>query len=385
MVLLIVVGGCGRISFDPSSDAAADARLAIDATVDAPRPVLGPGSWAPTPPSPLAPRLWTSAVWTGVEYIVMGGALDIPAYNQTPTGARFDPAAQTWRAMSTAGAPNAHTQLLAWSGRELLVFGGAQQFLSTDEAGRYDPSTDTWAPISAVNKPSPRVYGVGVWIGTRWFVWGGYGAGQRDDGGLYDPATDTWTPLSTVGAPSGRSFAHGVWTGTEVIVWGGCDGPMGACPGMRGDGGIYNPTTNTWRVMSGINAPAARADQVAAWSGSEMIVFMGATTMDLGSPIGDGGRYDPATDTWRPLSTTNAPGARVGCASGWMSDKLVIWGSSGFTDGFLYDPTADQWSPITSTNAPSRRQRFAYATSARSLLVWGGSQLDDTGAIWTAD
>jgi len=156
-------------------------------------------------------------------------------------------------------------------------------------------------------------------------------------------------------------------------------------PGVRNDGGIYDPATNTWRAMSTINAPAPRADPVVEWTGTELVVFGGATAMDLGAAVNDGGRYDPVTDTWRPLSTTSAPAARISTASAWLGDKLIVWGNFCYRDGFLYDPVADAWSPIDEAGAPSRRQRFAYAGGPRSLFVWGGSQLDDTGAIWTSD
>ena len=39
-----------------------------------------------------------------------------------------------------------------------------------------------------------------------------------------------------------------------------------------------------------------------------------------------GGRYDPATDSWRPTSTQNAPSARSGPTAVWTGSEMIVWG-----------------------------------------------------------
>ena len=46
----------------------------------------------------------------------------------------------------------------------------------------------------------------------------------------------------------------------------------------------------------------------AVWTGSEMIVFGGMSS--VGTIYGDGRRCDPATDTWTLLPATGSPGER---------------------------------------------------------------------------
>jgi hypothetical protein len=46
-------------------------------------------------------------------------------------------------------------------------------------------------------------------------------APSYDTGGLYDPATNTWTPTPTGSAPTARADHVAVWTGSRMIVWGG--------------------------------------------------------------------------------------------------------------------------------------------------------------------
>ena len=53
-----------------------------------------------------------------------------------------------------------------------------------------------------------------------------------------------------------------------MIVWGGANGSLNT-------GGRYNPSTDSWTATSMTNAPSARADHTAVWTGSEMIVWGG--------------------------------------------------------------------------------------------------------------
>ena len=59
--------------------------------------------------------------------------------------------------------------------------------------------------------------------------------------------------------------------------------------------------------MTGICAHSARSSHTAVWTGTEMIIW-GGTLPVAPNPIlrGDGARYDPLFDLWRPMSTVNA-------------------------------------------------------------------------------
>jgi hypothetical protein len=56
-----------------------------------------------------------------------------------------------------------------------------------------------------------------------------------------------------------------------------------------------------------------------------------------------GGIYDPATDTWRPTSTTAAPNGRSSHTAVWTGAGMIVWGGTvgpftGFNTGGIYDP-----------------------------------------------
>src|SRR5437867_3646146 len=186
-----------------------------------------------------------TAVWTGNEMIVWGGASSGPIYFNT--GGRYNPSTDSWTATSTSNAPDAravHTAV--WTGSEMIVWGGGtggSTFFNT--GGRYNPSADSWTATSLTNVPAGRVQHTAVWTGSQMIVWGGVDSGGYfNTGGRYDPSTDSWTATSTTGAPSARTLPKSVWTGSEMIIWGG-----GAAP-LLNTGGRYNPSSDSWTAPS---------------------------------------------------------------------------------------------------------------------------------------
>ena len=69
-------------------------------------------------------------MWTGAEMIVWGGVNDAQAdgvndsNRYVATGARYNPATDTWTEMTTTGAPPARLTCGVWTGDGLLTFGG---------------------------------------------------------------------------------------------------------------------------------------------------------------------------------------------------------------------------------------------------------------------
>lgn len=351
--------------------------------------IRGPGSWSPTAPSPLAPRQWIDAVWTGSELLVIGGAID-DVFTATDTGASYDPATDTWTELAPIDIGARHTVTPVWTGNLAVFWGGGAGPAAATGGSRYDPATNSWAAITETGSPGARIYATSLWTGDRLLVWGGWSdtSVHLGTGSLYDPIADVWTPMSTTGAPSARSFAAAVWTGQVAIIWGGCSGPLPDCATPHGDGAMYNPETDRWLPMSEEGAPAARSQASAVWTGAEMILFGGSTGANSGDPVNTGYIFDPADNSWRPISTDSAPTARTDPAAAWAGDKMLVWGGAmGATTGFLYDPVADAWSPMENTaGRPDPRSRFAYGvTGDNRLFVWGGRLADDSGAVWTPE
>src|SRR2546430_964543 len=64
-------------------------------------------------------------------------------------------------------------------------------------------------------------------------------------------------------SPGPRELHTAVWSGTEMLVWGG-----GTAGIFLNNGGRYNPATDTWRSITLSNAPSGRWVHGAAWTGT---------------------------------------------------------------------------------------------------------------------
>jgi N-acetylneuraminic acid mutarotase len=320
-------------------------------------------------------RAYHQAVWTGSEMIVWGGWG--PPFGELSTGARYSPSSNTWAPISpgAGGIPERAQHGAVWTGSEMIVWGGQVNSTPvTNSGGKYNPSLDNWTPTSmASGVPTPRMNPAAAWTGTEMLVWGGT-TGNIDfrSGSRYNPASNTWTAIPTTNAPSARHDESSVWTGSELIVWGGQDQALTPF----NDGGRYNPATNTWTPTSlGANVPDARYAHSAAWSGSEMLVWGGA---DINGVLATGGRYTPTTDSWAATSTgANLPAARRSHTGVWTGTAMTVWGGfdgSELNTGARYNPGTDSWSPTsTSPDVPTARQSHTAVWTGEEMVVWGGS------------
>ena len=323
-----------------------------------------------------------TAVWTGSEMIVWGGAY-FNGFNFTDlnTGGRYNPSTDSWTATNTGSVPSArYLHKAVWSGSEMIVWGGWNGSFLLNSGGRYNPGTDSWTATSTTNAPSARDGHTAVWTGSEMIIWGGHDIliGFANTGGRYNPGADSWTATSTANAPIGRDGHTAVWTGIEMIVWGGENGNSG----YLNTGGRYNPRTDTWAATSTTNAPTARYAHTAVWSGSEMIVWGGT---DASSYFDTGGRYNSSTDSWTATSTTNVPTARAFHTAVW-NGNVIVWGgfdsSGNFNTGGVYSPGTDTWTPTSTTNAPNARAYHTAVWSGSEMIVWGGTDASsyfDTG------
>jgi len=231
-----------------------------------------PATWS------LCPR---DAVWTGKEMLVWG--CDLLAY---------DPAANAWRRL-----PNPPTRhgIVAWTGRELIGWGGGCCGDVSDDGSAYNPVTNTWrklapAPVSGQQSP------IGAWTGRELVVLNGHGPeGDRVGGAAYNPTKDSWRRI-----PSRRGIRalRAVYDGNEIYAIGG--------KGVLG----FNPSNNAWRELP----RAALGDGAAAWTGNRLIVSGSATNA-----------YDPPRDLWTTFDSSPL-GSRDDAAVAWTGHELIVWG-----------------------------------------------------------
>lgn len=323
-----------------------------------------------------AGRSGHTAVWTGSEMIVWGGTVTAYPYSACwNDGGRYNPVANSWTAMTTNGAPAPrYIHTAVWTGSEMIIWGGTIEIGPIGffgDGGRYNPAADSWTAMTTNGAPSPRAGHTAVWTGHEMVVWGGYKYGyslfrERNDGARYDPSTDTWSPTAANGAPFARQGHTAVWTGREMIIWGGFNYDSLIYTTLN-DGGRYNPSGDFWTAVTTNGAPLGGDGHTPLWTGTEMIVW-GIRSYTIGS---DGGRYNPASNSWRSVTTNGAPLAG-GHTAVWTGNEMIVWGGEFEIGGSRYSPASDSWTPVTMTGAPPARQGHTAVWTGHKMVVWGG-------------
>ncbi len=271
-------------------------------------------SWRTLAPSPLAPEPgWGLLdVWTGSEWLVW--SYDVA------DGMAYEPSSDTWRLLAprppvSQGAGGGWVPIAVWTGTEALFWGGFDHCAGADCVGvglGFDPATDEWRPLA----PAPighRQFHGGAWTGDELVVWGGTewrgAANDGQQGAAYDPTTDSWRLLAPVEVVFSDARSGTLWTGSEVVFGG--HQPL-----------AYSPAADAWRVIAGSPADVsqtysvidggflvdhahppeiARLDGITGrfsdgqsyvdvcwtppvWTGSELLIWGGAVCFDENSP-----------------------------------------------------------------------------------------------------
>ena len=331
--------------------------------------------------SDLAGRIFHTAVWTGQKMMVWGGGGAGQFFND---GGIYDPGKNQWEPITTESAPAPRWGHAAvWTGCDMLVWGGRSQFQPTEHknsGGCYFLAKNQWKPMTQVGAPEPRSHLAAVWTGYEMLVWGGWGdAGVAySNGGRYDPAKDEWTALPPADLMPRMDPAF-VWTGTEFIIWGGA--ASGGSERTYNDGARYNPKTGTWTLLPTEGAPPSARCLTAFWTGEEMLVWggyhVGAQAEFQNQPIG--ARYNPKTDTWKPIAANPELGRRVSYAAVWTDREMVVWsgggmpGPSALEGGARYNPVTDSWTPMTRKGEGRPRSYASGIWTGEGALFFGGS------------
>ncbi len=362
----------------PIDVSAASAKPACTRTNTVPaNPEPWSGSWEALPQGPVDPRGLASVAWTGDELIVWGGEAG-NEQARSADGAALDVATGTWRMVAPAGLTPRSEHAAVWTGTSMIVLGGAGVYPSRpDDAAAYDPNVDRWRPLP----PSPiggTEFPAAAWTGTEVLVWGGTrggGVAPEARGAAYRPATNRWRRIPNPPIP-GRRQAASAWTGCELVVFG---GDPARFPIDGNTGAVYTPRTRTWRALptppfgTDLLYSTLRYPQL-VWTGREVILWGYLRTADGG--IAPAAAYNPASDQWRrlpdpPLDFADPWEGSGGHQAVWAGDAMIATTGNLDVHGtrtLRLDPDTGEWSELPSP--PDGENYFG-------TLIWTGDALID--------
>ena len=240
------------------------------------------------------------------------------------------------------------------------------------------------APIAA------RWDAASAWTGRQLLIWGGDYGPRGDqlagDGAAYDPTTKRWTKLPA--APiSARTQLASVWTGSELFIWGG-----DAADGISGNGAIYNPVTMKWRKLPA-GPLSGRTGAQAVWVDNEVIVIGGdpaalSTTQQVHTDLA---AFSPTMNQWTalapmPLTANQLVLAVVAVAT---NDRLYAWeewqrsvedanGSGTIYSGidlYIFDPTRNTWTPDVAASRPTDGMADNNSPAGIESAIWTGANI----------
>ena len=302
------------------------------------------GSWKRMAEAPIEGRSSYVAVEIDRGTFIWGGE----PLGSSAIGAIYDAARDRWTPTAPAPDDGRLEVASAWSGQEVLVWGGYRGLTKLGDGLAYDPSEDRWRAIpTAPIKPG---FAEGAWTGREFLV-----VSSEAEAAAWDPAIQRWRRLSDAPLPPGAM--ESVWTGTEFLVLGIGDGTTEPVIGAALD-----PATGRWRPIADVPYDGLILGIPARWTGVEM-VFVGHA-------------YDPRADRWRALRAANCSPKAVsyGVWSGrWLISQVAA-----------YDATRDRC--LTLPRSPDRpgfdgMQTHEFHTpfwADGRLVVWSGGTGADT-------
>ena len=214
--------------------------------------------------------------------------------------------------------------MIIWGGINYSTLAGTFVETPLSTGARYNPASNTWTPLSTNGAPTARSYHFAVWTGSQMLVWGGNTAqGGTATGGLYNPITDSWTPMNTANAPTDAGQARfAAWTGSELVF-------LSSEPSARS----YTPATDTWRTLPIPLTDAQSAPKV--WTGSALVVFGGSDQNTAATQT-----FNWALQRWTVRASGKLPGLGFDESSKavWLGDSALILDARSTTPLLRYRP-----------------------------------------------
>ncbi len=331
--------------------------------VTTPGPGLLPPRWSRLPATPLGSRSGHVMAWTGTQLLVWGGADEHAVRND---GAAFDVATGTWAPLPPSPLqPSSASLLGTWTGTELLVWDNDASDATHRTGAAYDPTTHTWRTIAPSPLPADQATSVVAWDGHEALLWSasaptGTAEPVRTFFAGYDPVADRWQMLDP--GPLDVNGVAGAWDGHELLLTGWLDNhPNGVFPaGGTRPAAAYDPAARTWRAIAA-PVPSLQEPLTVAWDGHELLTV----TYNL-----DWSSYDPSTDRWAPIASVPMQAGECGPQSATLGTTVFLYYCGAAA---VFDVTNRVWTPIATPFAPHAPATPSTGYPPNTPLVAAGS------------
>jgi N-acetylneuraminic acid mutarotase len=253
---------------------------------------------------------------------------------------RFDPASGKWKRLSSMPEATTHSAV-AYDGEIIWSIGGyigAQHDAATNHVWKYSVAANTWS--RGPDLPAPRGGGGAAIVnGQLHFFSGSPNDGPTDRGEHWSLPLDgstTWDARERY--PNPVTHLSAVSLGDKIYAFGG-EKAWDEQNGNQTEAYRYDPVMDKWTSIASL--PKARSHFASStFVAGEKIVAIGGSTNGgtQGLAMSDADEYDPATNTWRTL--TSIPESLKVPVAGYIRGKFYVTTGS---IGEFADPQKDTW------------------------------------------
>jgi N-acetylneuraminic acid mutarotase len=275
---------------------------------------------------------------------------------------------------------------------DVVIFGG-------DNAGALGSDTWIWhsdhgvweARNGGLTRPPARAGAAGAVDASRnrLVVFGGVakalGSEKLGDVWEYDVGKGTWTQGTSSGGPTARVYAASAYDSARqrVLFFGG----LGSAD--SGETWAWDGAANHWQLLTS-SGPSPRYGAAMAYDSvhDRFVLFGGTVSSASGVALADTWKFDPSSNTWSLVSSTSAPPGRTAHALAFdpESERVVLFGgtgssSAGLADVWLFDGGSDDWSALQTEGNLSQRAGHAlvFDPYRHALLAIGGLDYSSSG------
>ena len=319
------------------------------------------------PPAPIIPCAisWTQAPLGKPQYNMLQQSLRYAQFaDGRPVGVYWDTdngqvATAVWSAdgytmlYSFSGAPSIDTHgkgTMCALGDGRVIYAGP--FTGNNAVWTIDPVSYAWTsrPVCPIDNVSGSL--VQLATGEALMVGGNGGGGTSTAAAEYIPGTNTWLVRATMHQNRKEPSATLLQDG-RVLVAGGYSDDGGGGPIAHAE--IYNPTANTWTVVTPMNHERWQHAATLLPDGRVLVAgtFLVAPNTDTAEI------YDPTANTWTLVATIPTQVYRLGVSGTRglhvLSDETVMLVNGVSQQVFVYDIGANTWT-ATATYGSCQRQ-----------------------------
>lgn len=348
---------------------------AVPASAAGTASVLAAGQWSELPPAPVPGRRDAASAWTGRQLVVWGGVRgddDLRA-----DGAAYDPTEATWQVLPAAPLDPVTAPLSTWTGSQFLVLGGSdatgtvrQQFAA------YDPDAGRWTRLDLPDELRLDRLTAAAWTGSEWVVI------SEQWAAAYDPGRERWRRLDAPPRPDGHDPVSAVAAAHDggVLLFTGWWSTTRTGPdtlsGWAGVDVARLDPTGRWEVAQAEGAPDGVGQALSTPAGllvpAQPAVCAGPCPMRTGLAgwrlaDGDWSRLPPG-----PVDDLRGRSVWTGSALVTADTGAYLAGPGGQTlpgAAAAYDPVSQTWTRLPA--APVVSTGGALAWTGSQLLLWG--------------